>query len=88
MEFGFRHPVFSQYVNQDFVVGCDLAASSLYWFIWHFVSFVVVGIFFHVSPPLAVAAVISFQCEIPVVRVPTSCDSVVVSYDFLNCEMD
>ena len=88
VEFGFRYPVFSQYVYQDVVVCCDLTASSLNWFVRHFVSFVVVGIFFHVSPPLAVSAMIGFQCEVPVVCIPTSCNSVVVSYDFFNCEMD
>ena len=58
--FGFRYPVLPQYVDQDFVMCCDLTASSLNWFIRHFVPFVVVGVFFHVRPPLAVSAMIRF----------------------------
>ena len=70
------------------VVCCDLAASSLYGFIRHFVAFVVVEVFFHVCPPFTVSAVVYFECEVPVVSVSTVCDSVVVSQDFFDCEVD
>ena len=66
---------------------CDLAASSLNWFVRHFVPFVVVGILFHVGPPLAVSAMVRFECEVPVVSIPMCGGSVVVSHHFFNCQV-
>ena len=66
---------------------CDLAASSLDWFVLHFVAFVVVGSLFYVGPPVAVSAVFGFKCKVSVVRVSMSCNSVVVSHHFFDCQV-
>ena len=66
---------------------CDLAASSLDWFVLHFVALVVVGVLFHVDPPVAVSAVFGFEGEVSVVRVSVGCYSVVVSHHFFDCQV-
>ena len=66
---------------------CDLAASSLDWFVLHFVAFVVVGSLFYVVPPVAVSAVFGLKCKVSVVRISMSCGSVVVSHHLFDCQV-
>ena len=69
MEFRFLHPVCSEHVDEYFVVWCDLATSSLYWFVDHFVSFEVAVVSFHVCPPWLIPTDVDLECEVSVVRV-------------------